>query len=203
MWIFFIFRSSKIYVSSIGIVSSLSPPRCHLSSGRRHAAAPCHTSFSLSQDELIASALFSGNALSRRLPSRAKTEALNPHIRRRLPSLDQPTPTLHFYKKIIWTLGTHPTTQPHLYFCLLASQSTTPSELHSPSPFSFTVVSHPSSLRTTTSQCSILYAPVFYNPARCCDISKYLFTWIHTSISCSGNERGSTRHHRRCRCAEG
>jgi hypothetical protein len=30
-----------------------------------------------------------------------------------------------------------------------------------------------------------------YNPARCCGISKYLFTWIHMSISYSGNERGS------------
>jgi hypothetical protein len=43
---FFIFWPSKIYVSPTGVVSSLSLPRCRLSSGRRcHAAAPSHASF--------------------------------------------------------------------------------------------------------------------------------------------------------------
>jgi hypothetical protein len=71
-----------------------------LSSGRHyHAAAPCHPSFPWSQDELIASDSSSGNALSRRIPSRAETEALNLHHRYRPPSLDSPTPTLHCYKK--------------------------------------------------------------------------------------------------------
>jgi hypothetical protein len=111
------FRPSKIHVRPTGIVSSLSPPRCHLSSGRRrHASAPCHASFPLSQDDLVASVSSSGNALSHRLPSQTETEALNPHHRRRLLSLDRPTPTLHCYKKIISVLATFPTTQPHLYF---------------------------------------------------------------------------------------
>jgi hypothetical protein len=98
------FQPSKIHVSRTGIVSSLSPPRCHLSPGRRrHATAPCHASSS-------------GNVLSRRLPFRTETEALNPHHRHRLPSLDRLTPTLHCYKKIISTLATLPTIQLRLHF---------------------------------------------------------------------------------------
>jgi hypothetical protein len=111
------FRSSKIHVSPTCIVSSLSPPWCRLSSDQsRHATAPCHTSYPLSQDELIVSASSSGNALSRHLPSRAKTKALNPHHHRRLPSPNRLTSTLHCYKKNISTLVTLPTTQPCLYF---------------------------------------------------------------------------------------
>jgi hypothetical protein len=51
-----------------------------------------------------------------RLPSRTKTEALNPHHRRRLPSPDRLTLILHCYKKIISILITLPITQPHLHF---------------------------------------------------------------------------------------
>jgi hypothetical protein len=124
-WIFFIFWPCKIRVSPSGVVSSLSPPRCRLSFSRCcHAAAPCHASFSLSQDELSATASSSGNALSHRLPSRVKTEALNLHHCHRLPSPDRPIPTLHCYKKIISTLTTLPTTQPRLYFA--SSQAIAP-----------------------------------------------------------------------------
>jgi hypothetical protein len=117
VWIFFIFRPSKIHVSPTSIVSSLFPPRCRLSSSRhRHTATPCHTSFPLSQDELPASALSFSNALSHRLFSRAETEALNLHHHHRLPSLNRPTPTLYYYKTIISTFATLPTTQPCLHF---------------------------------------------------------------------------------------
>jgi hypothetical protein len=117
VWIFFIFQPSKICVSPTDYVSSLSPPRCRLSFDRRHhATALCHTSFPLSLDELAASASSSGNVLSRRLPSQVKTETLNLHHRRRLPSANHSTSTLHCYKNIISTLTTLPTTQPRLHF---------------------------------------------------------------------------------------
>jgi hypothetical protein len=116
VWIFFIFWSSKICVSPTSDVSSLSPPRCHLSSGRcRHTTMPCHAFFPLSQDELAANASSFSDALSC-LPSQAKTKALNLHHRRRLPSPDRPTHTLYYYKKIILTLITIFTTQPRLHF---------------------------------------------------------------------------------------
>jgi hypothetical protein len=79
-------------------------------------ATPYHASFSLSQDDLTASVLSSGNVSSRRLPSRAKTEALNSHRDRWPPSSDRSSPTLHYYKKFISTLVTLPTTQLCLYF---------------------------------------------------------------------------------------
>jgi hypothetical protein len=111
------FQSSKIRVSPTDIVSSFCPPRCCLSSDQRHhTVAPYHASFSLSQDELAASASSSDNALFRCLPSQTKTETLNPHHHRRLSSLDYPTRTLHCYKKIISILATLPITQPHLHF---------------------------------------------------------------------------------------
>jgi hypothetical protein len=114
---FFIFRSSKIYVKPIDFVSSLFLPRCGFSSDRcRHTTASCHASFSISSDELVASASSFDNALFCRLPCRAETEALNLHHHRSLPSLDRPTPTLHCYKKIISTFVTIFTTQPRLYF---------------------------------------------------------------------------------------
>jgi hypothetical protein len=91
--------------------------RCRLSSDRRHhTVTPDHASFPLRQDELTASTSSSSNALSRCLPSRAKIEALNSHYHCRLPSSDRPTLTLHYYKKIILTLTTLPTTQPRLHF---------------------------------------------------------------------------------------
>jgi hypothetical protein len=130
VWIFFIFQPSKIHVGPTNVVSSISPSRCHLSSNRRHhATASCHTSFPRSQDELTVSASSFGNALSRHLPYRVKTEALNPHHRRRPPFLNCPTPTLLCYKNVISTLDTLSTTQLSL-FCLLPSQSTTSSKLH-------------------------------------------------------------------------
>jgi hypothetical protein len=115
--IFFIFWPSKIRINPTGIVSSLSPPWCRLSSGRCcYTAAPCHASFPWSQDELTASTLSSGNALSYRLTSRAESEALNLDHRCRPPSLDHPTTTLYCYKKVISTLVTLLTTQLRLHF---------------------------------------------------------------------------------------
>jgi hypothetical protein len=115
--IFFIFWPNKIHVRPTSIVSSLSPLRCCLSSSRCQyaAATPYHASFLLSQDKLAASTSSSGNTLSRRLPSQAQTEALDPHHCRRLP-LNHPTLTLSCYKKIISTLATLPVTQSHFYF---------------------------------------------------------------------------------------
>jgi hypothetical protein len=111
------FWPSKIRISPTGIVSSISPPRCRLSSGRCcYTAALCHASFTWSQDELTASTSSSGNTLSYRLTSRGKTEALNPHHRRRPPSLDHPTTTLHYYKNVISSLVTLLTTQLRLHF---------------------------------------------------------------------------------------
>jgi hypothetical protein len=115
--IFFISQPSKIRVSPIGIVSSIFPPRCCLSSDWCcHAVAPCHISFPWSQDKLAASASSSGNTLSHRLPSRVQTEELNLHHHHYPPSLDHPTSTLHYYKKVISTLVTLPTTQSRLHF---------------------------------------------------------------------------------------
>jgi hypothetical protein len=108
--IFFIFWSSKICINLTGIVSTLFPPRCCLSSGRHcHAVVPCHACFPFSQDELIASASSSSNTLSGRIPSRA-----TPPPQATLP---RPlTPTLQCYKKIISNLTTLHTTQLHLHF---------------------------------------------------------------------------------------
>jgi hypothetical protein len=114
---FFIFRSSKIHVSLTDVVSSISPLQCCLSSGRRHhAAASCHTYFSLSQYELATSTSSFGNVSSYRLSSRAETKALNPHHLRQPPSPDRLTLTFHCYKNIISILVTPPTIEPHLYF---------------------------------------------------------------------------------------
>jgi hypothetical protein len=57
---------------------------------------------------------------------------------------DHPTPTVHYYKKVMSTLATHFITQ----------------ELHLPSSFSFNVVSHPSSLHTTTPTITELSDPL-------------------------------------------
>jgi hypothetical protein len=133
------------------IVSSLFPPRCCLSSSRRrHAVTPCLSSFSWNQDELTVSTSSSDNTSSCRLCYRAKIEVLNSYHRRQPRSPHRPTLTLHYYKKVISTLVTlHHSTV--FLFWLLLSQSNTPSKLHPPSSFSFTVVSRPSSLHTTTS----------------------------------------------------
>jgi hypothetical protein len=104
--IFFIFWPSMIRMSLT-----------RLSSGRhRHAVAPYHASFLWRQNELATSGSSSGNVSFHRLPSRAKTEALNLHHRCRPPSLDSPTPTIHCYKKVISTWATLLTTQPRLHF---------------------------------------------------------------------------------------
>jgi hypothetical protein len=117
MQIFFIFWPSKIRVNPTGVVCSLSPPRCRrFFDRRRYTITPCHASFSLSQDKLTASASSSDNASSHRLPSRVKTEVLNPHHCCRLPTPGRPTLTLYCYKKIISTLVTLPTTQLCLHF---------------------------------------------------------------------------------------
>jgi hypothetical protein len=98
-------------------VSSLSSPRCRLSSDRhRHAATSCHTSFPLSQDELTASVSSFTNALSHYLPSRAKTEVLNSHHHAQATLLRSSNFHLYCYKKIISILITLPTTQLRLCF---------------------------------------------------------------------------------------
>jgi hypothetical protein len=76
----------------------------------------CHASFPWSEDEIAAFTSFFDNASFHRLPSRVEIEVLNSHYRRRLPSPDRPTPTLHCYKRIISTLTTFPTTLSRLYF---------------------------------------------------------------------------------------
>jgi hypothetical protein len=121
------FWSIKIRDSPTGIVSSLSPPSCHLHSDRcHHAAMLCHASFPLSKDELAANASSYSNDLSCRIPSQSKTETLNSHHRHRLPFPDHPTPTIHLYKNIISTLTTLSTTQLRLHFA--SSLSRTPCE---------------------------------------------------------------------------
>jgi hypothetical protein len=113
---FLFFLPSKIRVSPTGVVSSLSLPRCLLSSGRyHHATAPYHDSFLWSQDELVASAS-SFNNDSYRLLSQVKTEAFNQHHRRRPPSLNSSTLTMHYYKNVISILATLPTAQSRLHF---------------------------------------------------------------------------------------
>jgi hypothetical protein len=124
------------------------PPHLQLTS----TPTPCHASFPWSQDELTASASSSGNALSHRLPSRAKTKVLNLHHHRRSSSPYRTTLILHLYKNVISILIIIPTTQPRLHFVSsLASSSITPSELHSPPSFSFTAITRSSSLRTMIS----------------------------------------------------
>jgi hypothetical protein len=111
------FWLTKIRVSPTDVVSSLSPPRCHLSSDRcHHVVVPCHASFSWRQDELTASASSSSNTSSHLLPSQVKTEALNPHNCYRSPFSDHTAPTLHYYKKVISTLVILLTTQSRLHF---------------------------------------------------------------------------------------
>jgi hypothetical protein len=116
-WISFIFYPRKIRISTTNVVSSLSPPRCRLSSSRhRHAAVSCHASLLWSQDKLTASALSNGSALSYHLPSRAEIETLNLHHRHQSPSSDCSTLTLHYYKKVISILVILPNIQLRLYF---------------------------------------------------------------------------------------
>jgi hypothetical protein len=118
------FWYNKICVSPTDIVSSLFPLRCRLSFGRyRHATAPYHASFPLSQNELAAFASSSINALSHCLPSRAKTKALNPHHCPKLPSPNHSTLTLQCFKNIISILATLPTTQPCLHFASSLARS--------------------------------------------------------------------------------
>jgi hypothetical protein len=114
---FFIFWPSKICVNPIDVVSSLSLPWCQPSSGRcPDAIVSCHASFPWRQDKLAASASSSGNASSHHLLFRAEIKALNLHHCRRPPSLNNPTPIIHCYKKVISTLAILSTTQPHQKF---------------------------------------------------------------------------------------
>jgi hypothetical protein len=87
------FWPSKVRVSPTSVVSSLSPPEYRISSDRRHhAAALCHTSFPLSQDELAASALSFSNASSCRLPSeelpKMKSTYVQTHVRNPITIVD-------------------------------------------------------------------------------------------------------------------
>jgi hypothetical protein len=117
VWIFFIFQPSKICVSPTDVVSSISPPQCHLSSGQcRHATVPYHTSFPLRQDELDASTSSFDNASSYRLPSRVKINVLYLHHHRRPSFSDRPTLIFYYYRKVISILITLLTTQSCLYF---------------------------------------------------------------------------------------
>jgi hypothetical protein len=120
--------------------SSLSPHWYRLSSSRcHHAAMPCHISFTLSKDELAASASSFIDASSCHLPSRAKTDALNSHHRRRPPSPAVWLPLSTTIKKSSQSCppSHHSTTSS---FGFLHSQSTTSLELHPPSSFPFTTV---------------------------------------------------------------
>jgi hypothetical protein len=112
--------------------------------------ASCHASFRWSQDELAGSASSFGNDLSHHLPSRAETKELNLHHCRQPPSPDSPTPTVRCYRKHHLNFDHSSHYSVASLFCLLPNQSTTPSELHPPLSFSFTAVSCPSSLHTTT-----------------------------------------------------
>jgi hypothetical protein len=98
--IFFIFWPNKIRISPTDVVSSLFPLRCRLSfDRRRHAAASCHASLPLSQDEITTSTSSFGNASSRPLPSQAEIETLNLHHRRRLPFQTSRLPTFTVIKR--------------------------------------------------------------------------------------------------------
>jgi hypothetical protein len=110
--ILFIFRSSKICVSPINVISSLFPPRRCLSSGRRRHERTGRVTLPSygAKISLLSPLLSSGNDSPRHLPSQVKTEALNPYYRRRPPSLDCSTPTLHCYKKVISIMASFLTT---------------------------------------------------------------------------------------------
>jgi hypothetical protein len=137
-----------IHVSPTDVVSFIFPPQCRLSSCRYcHTIAPCHTSFPWSQYELTVYSSSLGNASFPRLSPRTETEALNRYHHHRPSYPDRPTPTLHCYKKVNSTLVTLPTTQMSPFY-IFPSQSITPSELHTLSSFSFTVIPRSSSLRT-------------------------------------------------------
>jgi hypothetical protein len=138
------FRPSKTHVSPTGIISSIFPPSCRISSYRcRHAVGPCCASFPWSQDELVVPTLSSSNVSCRRLTSRADTKALNLH-HCRPPSLDRSTSTIYCYKKAISTLPIFSHHSTASLFYILPSQSNTSSKLHLSSSFPFTIISCPS-----------------------------------------------------------
>jgi hypothetical protein len=117
---FFFSFFNLVRFTSAQLASSSPFPLPDIACPQSDVVTPCHTSFPLSQDELVASASSSSNFSFRRLPSRAETKALNLHHHRRLPFPNLPTPTLHNCKKSISTLITLPTTQLclHLAFSL-------------------------------------------------------------------------------------
>jgi hypothetical protein len=94
--IFFIFWFSKIRISSTGIVSFLSLPRCRLFSGRRRHVVSHLLPI---EDELAAFTPSSGHVSLCRLPSRVKIDALNSYHRHWPPTI-----ILQCYKKVISTL---------------------------------------------------------------------------------------------------
>jgi hypothetical protein len=109
------FLPTKIRVSSTDVLSSLFLPQCRLSSGRHHhVTAPCHASFPLSKDELIASTSSSGKF--RPVASHLKPKLKHwIHTAARLP-LNRPTSILHCYESAISTVIILLITQPRLYF---------------------------------------------------------------------------------------
>jgi hypothetical protein len=110
VWIFFIFWPSKIRVSPTGIISSLFPPRCRFSFGRRrHATTPCVT---LPSHWVKTSSLPPLHLLAMLHPV---TSPLEPKLRICITVTGRP-PTLHCYKKIISTLITLLITQPSFHF---------------------------------------------------------------------------------------
>jgi hypothetical protein len=113
---FLYFWPSKICVSPTDVVSSLSSFRCRLSSDR-HCHAVCRVA--LRSHGAKTSSLLPLHLPATLCPvvsSRVETEALNLHHRRRPPSSDRSTPTLHSYKNVISTLVTLSTTQARLHF---------------------------------------------------------------------------------------
>jgi hypothetical protein len=126
VWTFFIFWPDKIHINPTSVIllpfPSLVPPLLRSTSPRR-CAVLCFLLMEPRRAHRLPSASSFGNVLSRRLPSRAETESLNPHHRCRPPSLDSPPPALCCYKKAIPALATLPTTQLRLHLASLPSSS--------------------------------------------------------------------------------
>jgi hypothetical protein len=116
VWIFFIFGPVRFALAQL----TSSPP--FLLSGV--ASPPIDIATPLCRVALRSHGAKTSSLLPLHLPatlrpvasSRVETEALNLHHRRRPPSSDRSTPTLHSYKNVISTLVTLPTTQARLHF---------------------------------------------------------------------------------------
>jgi hypothetical protein len=123
------------------LANTVIPPRC--------VTLPSHGA-KTSSLHLAASASSFGNTSFCRLPSRAKTEAMNPYHHRQPPCTYHPTSTIHCYKKVHINLNHSPHHSIASPFCLLSTQRTTPSKFHPPLSFPLTIVPRPSSICTTT-----------------------------------------------------